>query len=551
MWTFIVVFVLLTGGHRAQDILHHACPDKHVVSQINSPIDKDRQGKIECKAFNATSGCSWSGTQDKELSNNCPANHVVAGVSSSYNSKHGDRSWKLLCCSAPNFITFECRETPMVNYLTEDFNWELPAGHFLTGVQTYQKNTNGDHRWSFNYCKGTTKDTQTGNTHILTMKQPVKDFFMKGDRSVRNKRNAKICEGCRWSKIHEKVQVPYTISDAFTSHEKTTIHCAIRVFDMTTCIRFVPHKVQPDDTDYISIVKTEATCESQIGRAGGDQELSLGEGCVKVGNIQHELIHALGFWHEQNRSDRDDYVEINIENIVPEQIKNFRKLETNNLDLPYDYSSVMHYARKTFSKNGEDTIEPLDPSAHIGQRKGMSKIDILKINKLYDCKDYLHKYGKWDNKFNNPFNRTCPSGQAVSGITSLYNSDQKDRLWAFSCKSFKLTRTCKWSAHVNAFEAEFNFKCGDNEVISGTNSTHSSIYHDRKWKFYCCSYPGFTTSNCKTTEINDFKESLSWTASDDYFLTGVKSSFDDKTCDRQWTLTYCEGNTQMQECRYH
>lgn len=54
-----------------------------------------------------------------------------------------------------------------------------------------------------------------------------------------------------------------------------------------------------------------ASCWSLVGnRQMGLQELSIGANCDRIGTIQHEFLHALGFWHEQSRSDRDDYVTI-------------------------------------------------------------------------------------------------------------------------------------------------------------------------------------------------------------------------------------------------
>lgn len=59
-------------------------------------------------------------------------------------------------------------------------------------------------------------------------------------------------------------------------------------------------------------------CWSNIGReynVPGAQELSIGEGCNTKGIITHELMHALGFWHEQSRTDRDDYIAVLWENV--------------------------------------------------------------------------------------------------------------------------------------------------------------------------------------------------------------------------------------------
>ena len=54
-----------------------------------------------------------------------------------------------------------------------------------------------------------------------------------------------------------------------------------------------------------------SNCASSIGPRSDrtDSPLSLGNGCFSMGVVQHEMMHSLGFGHEQQRPDRDDKVQ--------------------------------------------------------------------------------------------------------------------------------------------------------------------------------------------------------------------------------------------------
>lgn len=112
---------------------------------------------------------------------------------------------------------------------------------------------------------------------------------------------------------------------------------------------------------------------------------------MQAGTAIHELMHTLGFLHEQNRYERDDFVKINYENIKPKAKNNFYKsssYSSNGLGVAYDFTSIMHYSVHAFSKNGNPTITPkkkVVSGVKVGQRKGFSEKDLLKINTMYKC----------------------------------------------------------------------------------------------------------------------------------------------------------------------
>jgi hypothetical protein len=85
-------------------------------------------------------------------------------------------------------------------------------------------------------------------------------------------------------------------------------------------------------------------CQSFVGRQGGQQLISC-----KLGNsfgedaLKHELGHALGFYHEQQRPDRDQFVAApNLDEYDPNYGKKFHGFFRKTFG-EYDFKSIMHY----------------------------------------------------------------------------------------------------------------------------------------------------------------------------------------------------------------
>ncbi|KAK8404607.1 hypothetical protein O3P69_007685 [Scylla paramamosain] len=92
----------------------------------------------------------------------------------------------------------------------------------------------------------------------------------------------------------------------------------------------------------------------------GMQVINYAQWCLnKHGSVLHEMLHALGFHHEQSRYDRDNYVTILWDNIKIKAKANFKKYSdvvVSGFREEYNYASVMHYSSFAFTKNKKKTI---------------------------------------------------------------------------------------------------------------------------------------------------------------------------------------------------
>jgi meprin B len=74
------------------------------------------------------------------------------------------------------------------------------------------------------------------------------------------------------------------------------------------------------------------------------QVLNLADECLDTPTIEHEFLHAIGVFHEQNRPDRKKYVTIIKGNIIAKYQPNFDKFNLDTYGTPYDYKSVIRGA---------------------------------------------------------------------------------------------------------------------------------------------------------------------------------------------------------------
>lgn len=182
-------------------------------------------------------------------------------------------------------------------------------------------------------------------------------------------------------------KVPYTLQAGLPANERVTK--AIAHWEDKTPIRFVKRTPQNQTLyrDYVTFRRVTVGCGSQVGRQGGQQFIDIADDC-SLGNVIHEIGHAVGLWHEQSREDRNDHVTLDLGTVPANKRHNFdQHIYDGDDQAAYDFASIMHYPPTAFSTNNSVTIRPKNSSApgvaQMGQRSALSAGDIAAIEAIY------------------------------------------------------------------------------------------------------------------------------------------------------------------------
>lgn len=162
-------------------------------------------------------------------------------------------------------------------------------------------------------------------------------------------------------------KVYYEFDPAVTQDNRQRFVDAYKVWESVANLEFIERTNQ---SNYV-YVQNDNRNYAIVGMVGGRQILSMNNWHSKY-IIVHEIGHSLGMWHEQMRSDRDNYVTINEENIDSTQRYNFTKRSTTDYG-EYDFLSIMHYPLTAYTINSQRTIEPLPQFEAIAQFAGQRK----------------------------------------------------------------------------------------------------------------------------------------------------------------------------------
>ena len=317
----------------------------------------------------------------------------------------------------------------------------------------------------------------------------------------------------------------YVFDHRMHSEPKSLLLKAFKeIGDRVPCVKFVP----ADKNSEQYIIHTShniAQCSSDtLGFMPGIQAMvNIGEYC-NYGLAMHEVFHVLGAIHTQNRPDRDNFVEINWDNINKAAAHSFyRKVgDVSPSDGEYDYKSAMHYPAYAFNlKEGVPSLRALNSTVKLKDygHYVLDEQDYESLKRWYGCSTQTltesstegsaegsadkstdnSTDGSTDNSTDNSTDSSTDNSTDGSTDNSTDNSTEgsTNNLTEGSTDNLTDSDNSADSSSDSSSDKSIDNSTGDNSTDSSSNDTKRKTRKMRRWNPDCIVGPWSGWSDCK------------------------------------------------------
>jgi hypothetical protein len=236
-------------------------------------------------------------------------------------------------------------------------------------------------------------DQAFGNVTMSLLKPFYKDYTAKLKRGPERRRRAiynfDTAPQKKWA-----LPINYFFSPTYNPTYQSVVRQALSLIERETCITFneisSPQAATLNDS-YISFNIVQDGCASFFGKTenGAASPIDVTSVCAaKFGEMLYYISLTLGMWRQDQRTDTNNYITVNITNLQDPHKADFAPAPAvvqQTYGLAFDYASLLTFPAKVYSNNGQITLQTVDPLYQntIGQKVELSFLDTKLFNLAY------------------------------------------------------------------------------------------------------------------------------------------------------------------------